>query len=94
MEEEIEMVVIISKDGKIRFIEKDETAEFRDSLGGNTRIARASHIEPAVEGDEVTWNADLGPVGGPILSGFKTRAEALKAEERWLLDHGIPEPRA
>lgn len=94
MKDEIELNVVVGKDGKIRFIEKDETADFREALGGKTRTVRASHVEPSVNNDEVTWNADLGPVGGPILSGFKTRAEALKAEERWLLDHAIPEPRA
>ena len=32
----------------------------------------------------VKWQADMGPVGGPILSPFDTRQEALAAEHKWL----------
>lgn len=46
-------------------------------------IKRASHVEPdATKPGE--WIADLAPVGGPLFSGFTSRAEALDAEAKWL----------
>jgi hypothetical protein len=55
------------------------------SLGelGSLDIRRASHVEPSVAAPG-EWYADLSPVGGPMLDGFKTRADALAAEEKWL----------
>jgi hypothetical protein len=50
-------------------------------LGGLT-IQRASHVEPDVDGQ---WLADLSPVSGPTLGPFKTRSEALAAEEAWVV---------
>jgi hypothetical protein len=46
-------------------------------------IKRASHVEP----DSTRpgqWYADLSPVGGPMMTGFVSRAEALAAEDSWL----------
>ena len=34
--------------------------------------------------------ADMMIVDGPVLGPFATRDEALDAEHRWLLDHGLP----
>jgi hypothetical protein len=50
---------------------------------GSLEIRRASHVEPdpAKPG---YWLADLGPVGGPYLTGFASRSEALAAEAAWL----------
>lgn len=42
--------------------------------------SRASHVEP----DGAGWSADLTPIGGPVLSGFKKRSEALKAEIEYI----------
>jgi hypothetical protein len=50
---------------------------------GSLDIKRASHVEPDEE-KPGNWYADLAPVGGPMLRGFKNRAEALAAEEAWL----------
>lgn len=50
---------------------------------GSLDIKRASHVEPDPS-KPGQWYADLAPVGGPYLDGFKTRAEALAAEEKWL----------
>ena len=47
---------------------------------GNVSIRRASHVEP--EGDG--WSADMSPVGGPVLSGFSKRQEAIDAEIKWM----------
>ena len=79
--------IIISRDGQIRFIYKD------DLLGlsglGETTIQRASHVEPCGGG----WSADMSPVDGPILGPYKTRAEALHHEVEWLMEHNIPQPK-
>jgi hypothetical protein len=50
---------------------------------GTLDIKRASHVEPDPENPGM-WYADLAPVGGPMLKGFATRAEALEAEANWL----------
>lgn len=49
---------------------------------GQVEIRRASHVEPIKGG--AGWQADLGPVGGPILGPFETRSQALGAESLWL----------
>lgn len=46
-------------------------------------IKRASHVEPD-RAKPGMWTVDLGPVGGPIIAGFYSRAAALAAEEKWL----------
>jgi hypothetical protein len=53
-------------------------------LGDVARIMRASHVEPTLDG---RWTADMGPVQGPVLGPFESRSEALRAEERWLIDN-------
>ena len=51
---------------------------------GRAAIRRASHVEPTPEG---RWTADLGPMAGPVLGPFDTRAAALEAEQMWLVHH-------
>lgn len=53
------------------------------------QIGRASHVEPRVREGASYWQADLTPVGGPILTNFKTRKEALDAEVQYLNRHII-----
>jgi hypothetical protein len=48
---------------------------------GSLTIARASHVEPIPDG---RWNADMSPVGGPILGPFPKRWQALAAEVAWM----------
>jgi len=50
---------------------------------GALDIKRASHVEPDEE-NPGTWYVDLSPVDGPRMAGFKSRGEALTAEEQWL----------
>jgi hypothetical protein len=50
---------------------------------GALDIKRASHVEPDPH-NPGTWYADMSPVGGPMFSGFSSRADALAAEEKWL----------
>ena len=81
-----EMEIIISKEGQIRFIYKDDLLGLSEL--GKTIIQRASHVEPCGAG----WQADMSPVNGPVLGPFKTRGEALQHEVDWLLQHSIPVP--
>jgi hypothetical protein len=76
-------------DGRIKFIYDDSLAEIAQEVGELT-IKRASHVEPVFgEG----WEADMSPVGGPVLGPFFTRGAALEAEREWLVVSGIPRPR-
>lgn len=72
----------------VRCIYDDALAPLLASLG-ETTTRRASHVEPDPRGG---WQADMSPVGGPILRGFPLRSEALAAEREWLLAHDIPLP--
>lgn len=70
----------IAPDGRVTGIYDDGTAEFfRES--GHVSIARASFVEPDVNGE---WTADLAPSGGPVLGPYKLREKALQAERDWL----------
>jgi hypothetical protein len=53
---------------------------------GTLEICRASHVEPDPQGQ---WQADLRPVGGPVLGPFSLRSQALAAEEMWLAAHWL-----
>ena len=76
------MQLIIAPGGEIRCI----YSEAIDLAAlGSPRIGRASHVEPDQHG---CWLADLSPVGGPLLTGFQHRSEALAAEQAWLETHG------
>jgi hypothetical protein len=57
---------------------------------GSLAIARGSHVEPNSAGQ---WNADLSPVGGPVLGPFHNRSDALTAERQWLEAHWLPKAR-
>ena len=72
------MQIAIAADGTTRFIHNDVLDAH--ALGAAS-IRRASHVEP---NDDLTWNADLTPVNGPVLGPFPTRAAALAAEVAWL----------
>lgn len=74
------MTIDIAPDGTVRMI-YDESVDLSDLGPSTTR--RASHVEPDPQRPG-SWVADLSPVGGPILSGFGKRSEALAAEVDWL----------
>jgi hypothetical protein len=72
------MQLLISPGGVVRCI-YGETIDLM-ALGSAT-ITRASHVEP----DPISgWIADLSPIGGPVLRDFRTRSQALAAEQAWL----------
>jgi len=74
------MFVWIRPDGAVQFVYDDA---LRGLLGlGRAAIRRASHVEPTRDGQ---WTADLGPIDGPVLGPFETRAATLDAERAWLV---------
>jgi hypothetical protein len=79
-----EMELVVGADGMARCI-YDEALDLRQI--GKLQITRASHVEPDAEG---YWWADMGPVDGPVLGPFRSRAEALGAEREWLMARVAP----
>ncbi len=76
-----EIVIAFDALGRARSVYNDDLAPVLAALGP-TSVVRASHVEPDPDGG---WYADLTPVGGPVLRGFKLRQEALDAELAWLM---------
>lgn len=76
---EAELLIVVSATGDLQFIHDDALAPL--FAEGEVSIERASHVEPDAMG---RWFADLSPVGGPLLSGYALRGEALQAEADWL----------
>lgn len=72
--------ITVRKDGTIEFIYDDDLKGFIDD-NKEKKVFRASHVEPNENGD---WYADLSPINGPKLTGFKTRQAALNAEVAWI----------
>lgn len=79
-----EINIVIGNNGIIRTIYSDILMDL--FAQGETKINRASYVEPCVNG----WNADMSPVNGPVLGPFKTRTEALKEENDWLKKNNVP----
>lgn len=79
------MIIIIEPSGQVRMIYDDDLVILTKE--GQTKIIRASHVEPDFAGN---WYADMSPVGGPKLGPFKLRNEALREEVAWLEANGIP----
>jgi hypothetical protein len=54
---------------------------------GPVSITRASHVEPAANGQ---WSAQI--IDGPTLGPFERRSDAIAAEVAWLTEHrlGLP----
>jgi hypothetical protein len=77
-----DFTITIRPDGSLAFIYADELRGLLDT--GDAQVRRASHVEPTEGGD---WTADMGPMDGPVLGPFRTRAEALAAETEWLHAH-------
>lgn len=67
--------------GKMLAIYSDTLATAMRGTGAMS-VRRASHVEPSRDGK--TWEADMSPVGGKVLRGFKLRSEALAAEVSYL----------
>lgn len=76
-------IITIESDGSMRFIHDDRLQELLKE--GPASIRRASHVEP----DGLVWQADMAPVGGPLLGPYETRSAALDAEVDWLQRHHL-----
>ena len=70
--------VTVQTNGDLRMIYYDDIATLLTL--GDSRIVRASHVEPDAHG----WTADMSPVDGPMLGPFALRQDALDAEVTWL----------
>jgi hypothetical protein len=77
------MDLLIRPDGTIHAL-YDETIDL--AALGRPSIVRASHVEPTDAGN---WQADLQPVGGPLLGPYARRSAALAAERAWLERHWL-----
>ena len=78
------MILLVTATGSVVSLHSDDLADLADLGTATTR--RASHVEPSIDGG---WAADMGPVGGPVLTGpdgfgFRLRADALAAERAYL----------
>lgn len=80
------MQLVIEPTGEVRCI-YSERLDVRTL--GQLDIRRASHVEPTPTGG---WHVDLTPVGGPVMSNFGQRSEALAAEHAWLEEHWLSQP--
>lgn len=77
------MELLVHADASLRCL-YDEAVDL--SALGQVTIRRASYVEPTDQGQ---WQADLSPVGGPVLGPFALRSEALAAEVEWLRRHWL-----
>ena len=73
------MKIKINPDGTMTFVYSDQLRPLFDE--GEAQIKRASHVEPT---DDGRWQADLSPVGGPVLAATDQRSDSLAAEVEWL----------
>lgn len=80
--------MIFGPDGRFRTLYSDDVAPVAREVGSTT-VRRASHVEPSEDG---SWYVDMSPCRGPVLRSFMTRADALEAEARWLIEHDLPVP--
>ncbi len=80
------MEVVVSPCGILRCV-YDECLDL--SRIGQVSIRRGSHVEPDENG---SWQADMSPVGGPMLGPFPTRSMALLAERQWLSANWLVSP--
>jgi hypothetical protein len=79
MREKEHFLVAIAPGGKITAIYRDDLADL--FAQGETKITRASSVEPAPGGG---WASDLTASGGPVLGPYSLRKQALDAEIDWL----------
>lgn len=77
-----EKTVVVSADGRLQFVYHDDLRNLLEL--GDGSIKRASHVEPTVDS---RWQADLSPLGGPLLAPTQTREESLRAEVAWIERH-------
>ena len=75
----MEYCVVVRPDGAVEFVYSDDLRPLLEA--GESTIRRASHVEPTPDG---RWQADLTPVGGPVLPATETRQQSLRQETEWI----------
>lgn len=77
---------VLLRNGKISGLYEDGVSgEMLEALGGTAEIRRASHVEaPPGNLEEIEFQVDLTPSGGPVLNGFRTYKEAVATEIDWI----------
>lgn len=73
------MTIRIDPDGTVQFIYSDQLRPLLEM--GEAKIRRASHVEPTPDG---RWQADLNPIGGPLLPPTDSREASLRREAQWI----------
>ena len=82
---------VLLHNGKIKALYEDGfSPKMLEALGGKAEIRRASHVEaPARSLAKVEFEVDLGPSGGPKMTGFGSYKEAVQAEIRWINENTL-----
>ena len=75
----MEHLIAIRPNGVIEFMYDDDLRPLFET--GEPKIRRASHVEPTPDG---LWQADLSPIGGPVLNATQRREDALRQEAQWI----------
>ncbi|MEI8195712.1 MAG: hypothetical protein WCI73_07375 [Phycisphaerae bacterium] len=82
----MQKIITVKPDGTTLFIYDDR---LRGLLAkGKAEVKRASHVDADAD---LTWHADMSPVGGPMLKGFPTRQAALDVEVAWINQNVLTE---
>lgn len=74
-------LLVMRTDGTVEGVYDDAMIPVLSALG-RPLIRRAGHVEE--DGFTIGWQADLSPIGGPVLGPFASRRAALEAERDWL----------
>lgn len=74
------MRIKINTDGTVQMIYTEDIDV--SEIGNVQSITRASHVEPVNGGSQ--WEADMRPIGGPVIGVFDRRSDALAAEVDWI----------
>ena len=74
------MKIRIWSDGTVQMIYTEDIDV--SEIGNVQSITRASHVEPVNGGNQ--WEADMRPIGGPVIGVFDRRSDALAAEVDWI----------
>jgi hypothetical protein len=87
-----DLTVNVRPDGSLLFVCHDELEDLLGlHVGRGPAAKRASHVEPDPDTTRGNWTVDLSPVGGPFLTGFWKRKDALAAEVAWIDEHVMGE---
>ncbi len=78
-----ELAVLITADGRVRFMWDDSLAGLCEE--GQVEIRRAGDVEPTPDGK---WQVDCSRIGGSIHGPFRLRDEAIEVE-RTVVKHRL-----